>query len=313
MSSAIIVGATGQDGTFLYHLLGSKGYSILGLGSRRAFSNIDTWTGLSAIDIRDFQDVSQIIKKIQPDEIYHLAAVHHSSQDKVADPLTLLEQSYHVNVLSLQNFLDGIRQFSPKTKLFYAASSHIFGNPRTEPQDENTPMDPLNIYGITKVSGISLCRMYRYLYGTFASVGILYNHESWLRNEQFVSQKIIRGAIQCKKNPDHHLILGDLSVEVDWGFAPDYVDAMYKIVSLSRPDDFIIASGEKHSVREFVSIAFAAVGLDWQDYVEERKEIITKNPASLVGNPDKLIRQTGWKRSITFPDMVKIIISNTRG
>ena len=311
MPSAIIVGATGQDGTFLYHHLEEKKYSLLGIGRRKVITNIKDWDGPRTCDICNFEEVIRIVQELQPDEIYHLAAVHHSSQDPVTEPVNLLHQSYDVNVVSLFNFLEAIRQFSPHTKLFYAASSHIFGKPTDEPQDENTLINPLAIYGITKASGMYLCRMYRSVHHVFASVGILYNHESWLRGEQFVSQKIVKGAINCQKNPQNRVILGDLAVEVDWGFAPDYVDAIHRIVLHTEADDFIIATGEKHTVEEFVSIAFDTLGLDWREYVEERKEIITRTTAALVGNPAKLMRITGWKRSITFSDMVKLLVEKT--
>ena len=313
MSSAIILGATGQDGTFLFSFLESKEYSVFGVGSKKVLSTEEKWSDIKSIDICDFQQVSGLIKRIQPDEIYHLAAVHQSSQDKVGDPRELLKESFEVNVLSLQNCLEAVRQFSSKTRIFYAASSHIFGHPGMEPQDENTPLNPIDIYGITKASGVSLCRMYRSLYGTFVSVGILYNHESWLRGNQFVSQKIVRGALDCRENSNHKLILGDLSGEVDWGFAPDYVDAMWKILALPEPDDFIISSGEKHKVQEFVSIAFDAVGLDWRNYVEERKGITTKNFFSLVGNSGKLVKKTGWKSSVSFAQMINLLINHSRG
>jgi GDPmannose 4,6-dehydratase len=169
------------------------------------------------------------------------------------------------------------------------------------------------IYGITKADGLYLCRMYRTVHRVSASVGILYNHESWLRGEQFVSQKIVRGAIRCKKDPYHKVILGNLRSEVDWGFAPDYVEAMRTIISLPQADDFIIATGEKHSVEEFASIAFDSLGLDWRDFVEVRQEIITRPAVALVGNPAKLMKNTGWKRSVTFPEMVRLLVKMAEG
>ena len=284
-------------GLFSIRFLKEKKYSVLGIGRNKIISNRETWEKYGLIDICDFLEVSKLVQDIQPDEIYHLAAVHHSSQDHIVDSVNLLNQSFQVNVLSLFYFLEAIRQFSSNTKLFYAASSHIFGRPFVEPQDENTIINPMTIYGITKANGVYLCRMYRSIHHVFASVGILYNHESWLRGQQFVFQKIVKGAIKCKENPQYRVLLGDLSVEVDWGFASDYIDAMHRVLKLHESDDFIIATGEKHTVEEFARIAFDTVGLDWREFVEEQKEIITLRTVSLVGNPNKVMRKTGWKRS----------------
>lgn len=310
MARVIIVGATGQDGTYLYRLLEEKKYQIYGFGRHRVISNNDEWASDAAPDITCFSDVCELVRKIQPDEIYHLAAVHHSSEDPIAECITLFNQSYKVNVLSLFNFLEAVRQFSPRTRLFYAASSHIFGRPDNEPQDENTRINPLNIYAITKVSGLHLCRMYRTFHRIHTSVGILYNHESPLRGEQFVSRKIVQGAIRCKRDPAHRLVLGDLSGEVDWGYAPDYVEAMHAILSLHEADDFVLATGEKHTVEDFVRIAFGHLGLDWRKFVTEKKEIITRPAVALVGNPAKLVNKIGWKRSVTFSEMVKILVES---
>jgi GDPmannose 4,6-dehydratase len=308
MPRAIIIGATGQDGTYLYRLLEEKKYHVLGIGRHQIITNRNDWTDKTAFDITCFEEVSELVRKIQPDEIYHLAAVHQSSEDPITNMVTQYSQSHAVNVVSLFNFLEVIRLYSPKTKLFYAASSHIFGKPEYEPQDENSPINPLSLYAITKVSGLHLCRMYRTVHQVFASVGILFNHESHLRGKQFVSRKIIDGAIRCKKDPKHQLVLGDLTGVVDWGYAPDYVDAMYRIVNLPEAEDFIIATGEKHTVEDFVRITFHTIGLDWRHFVKERKEIITRPPIAFVGNPAKLVKKTGWKRSVTFSEMVQLLI-----
>jgi GDPmannose 4,6-dehydratase len=310
MPRAIIIGATGQDGTLLYQLLEGKKYQVFGIGRTRIITNDETWKDERAVDIGNFHDVSALVRKIRPDEIYHLAAVHQSSEDAITDPVMLFGQSFSVNVASLFNFLEAIRQFSLETRLFYAASSHIFGRPDTEPQDENTRIQPLNMYAVTKAAGLNLCQMYRTVYQVFASAGILYNHESRLRGGQFVSQKIARGAVRCRKDPSYRLVLGDLNGEVDWGYAPDYVDAMHRIMSLQKADDFVIATGEKHTVEDFVRIAFGTLGLDWREFVTEKKEIITRPAAALVGNPAKLAGKTGWHPSVTFPEMVKTLVAS---
>ncbi|WP_292369140.1 GDP-mannose 4,6-dehydratase [Methanoregula sp. UBA64] len=311
MPRAIIVGVTGQDGTYLFRYLNERHYEIFGFGRTRIMTNRDDWKN-QAHDITSFQEISNLIQRIQPDEIYHLAAFHQSSEDPVINNETLFQHSYEVNVLSLFHVLEALRLFSPDTHLFYAASSHIFGRPASEPQDETTPFNPLGIYAVTKVSGLHLCRMYRTLYHIHASTGILYNHESPIRSEQFVSQKIAKAAILCKHDPHHRLILGDLSVEVDWGYAPDYVDAMHRITTHQKPDDFIIATGKKSRVEDFVKIAFEYLGLDWHEYVTEKREIITKPAVALVGNPEKLERLTGWKRTVSFPEMVRLLVESAQ-
>jgi GDPmannose 4,6-dehydratase len=313
MPRAIITGATGQDGTLLYRLLEEKNYEIFGLGRVRIITNNEPWKDSRTVDISNFHEVSALIRSIQPDEIYHLAAVHQSSEDPVMDPVTLFSQSFSVNVVSLFNFLEAVRQFSPETRLFYAASSHIFGIPEAEPQDENTPVRPTNIYAVTKAAGLNLCRMYRTVHQVFASAGILYNHESPLRGDQFVSQKIVRGAVRCRNDPSYRLVLGDLKGEVDWGYAPDYVDAMFRILSLSEADDFVVATGEKHTVEDFARIAFEALGLDWREFVTERRGIITRPAVALVGNPAKLVGKTGWQHSVTFAGMVKKMVESAGG
>jgi GDPmannose 4,6-dehydratase len=308
MPRAIIVGATGQDGTLLYQLLEEKKYQIFGIGRTKTITNTVAWNDIVHVDIGNFSQVLALVKKMQPDEVYHLAAIHHSSEDPVVDQVTLLEQSYRVNVHSLMNFLEAIRQVSPASRLFYAASSHLFGRPATVPQDEATPINPVSIYGITKASGLFLCREYRTTHKVFASVGILYNHESWLRGEQFVSRKIVEGAVRCKRDPAHRVILGDLSSVVDWGYAPDYVTAMHRILAIEEPDDLVVATGGRHTVKEFAHIAFDSVGLDWRDFVEEHKEIITRPKNPFIGNPAKLVEKTGWKASVDFPGMVRTLM-----
>lgn len=310
MPRAVIIGATGQDGTLLFQVLDRKKYQVLGIGRTKTLTNCEDWNDHPGIDITDFQQVSALIQRIQPDEIYHLAAVHQSSEDPVPDPVTLFNRSYQVNVVSLIHVLEAMRLHAPQSRLFYAASSHIFGRPVSEPQDECTPLNPLNSYAISKVSGLYLCRMYRTLHRIFASVGILYNHESPLRGEQFVSSKIARGVIRCRNDPAYRLELGDLSAEVDWGYAPDYVEAMHRIVNLPVPDDFVIATGEKHRVEDFVRIAFESRGMNWRDHVTERKDIITRPPVAFRGNPAKLVHATGWRPSVTFPEMVKLLVAS---
>jgi GDPmannose 4,6-dehydratase len=241
------------------------------------------------------------------DEIYYLAAFHHSSQERPASEEETLEKSHDIHVTGLRNVLNAMKEHQPDARLFYAASSYIFGNPPTPIQDETTPLNATSAYGVTKAAGVQLCRQYR-AEGLFASVGILYNHESGQRPETFVAQKILNTGRRIAAGSAEKLVLGDLSAKVDWGYAPDCVDAMIRILRLPQPDDFIIATGESHSVREFVELAFAALGLDWKSHVVENPSLLGSPKPPLVGNPNKLKRMTGWRPSVSFEQMVRLLL-----
>lgn len=307
MKRAIIVGAHGQDGRLLYDLLLKRGYSIVGIDKK--LIHCSPGISFKQINIRKYAEVAELIKKFQPQEVYYLAAFHHSSEDLAIKNVKLLRRSYEVHVAGLANFLEAIKSFWPKARLFYAASSHIFGEAKREIQDENMPINPNCIYGITKAAGLELCRFYRYRYGVFASVGILYNHESALRPDHFVSRKIIKGAINIKKGKQKDLVLGDLRAVNDWGYALDYVRAMCLILNNALPDDFIIATGKRHTVLDFVKVAFGYLGLDWKACVKENRSIVRKQSFCRIGNPAKLKKRTGWKPSVDFKGMVKLLLA----
>jgi GDPmannose 4,6-dehydratase len=269
--------------------------------------------GRKDCDILNRAQVSAIMERAQPREVYYLAAFHHSSEDSLeGNDAVMFQRSFEVHVEGLLNFLETIRAGSPRTRLFYAASSHVFGQPPAPIQDETTPLNPQCVYGITKTTGVHCCRFYRRTHGVHASVGIMYNHESPFRAEKFVSQKIVRGALRIAQGRQEHLLLGDLSAAIDWGYAPDYVDAMARILALPHADDFVIATGESHSVREFVEIAFALVGLEWKKHVREDPSLITKRKTNLMGSSSKLRAATGWQPSVTFPKMVEILLNSQR-
>jgi GDPmannose 4,6-dehydratase len=207
------------------------------------------------------------------------------------------------------NFLEAARVKSPKSRLFFASSSRVFGAPPSSPQDETTPLNPECVYGITKAAGQRCVRYYRQAHGLFAAAGILYNHESPLRAPAFVTTKIVRGAVAIRRGQQSKLVLGDLDAEADWGYAPDYVDAMRQILRLPAADDFVIASGASHTVRNFVEAAFGLVGLDWNAYVEVAPGLISgQRRSSLVGNTAKLTAATGWKPSVSFTELVRILV-----
>lgn len=309
MKRAIIVGSSGQDGRLLFDRLCREGAYVLGIDLDGVRST-DPADAASKIDILAASEVQGVLETVRPDEVYYLAAHHHSSEEKKDENLAHIEKSFAVNVFGLIHFLEGIRRRRPKkeSRLFYAASSLVFGRPDTDRQDERTPFAPMCIYGITKAAGVQCCRLYRQAYGVFAATGILYNHESQYRREDFVSQKIIRGAIKIRRGRRSKLTLGNLGARVDWGYAPDYVDAMVRIIRHGQADDFIVATGESHTVKEFVEEVFGRLGLDWRKYVEEAPSLVEKQARCLVGNADKLASGTGWRPSVGFREMVELLL-----
>jgi GDPmannose 4,6-dehydratase len=309
MKRVIIVGSAGQDGRILFEKLQNAGHHVLGI-SRQSTVSSDK-TGQQNVDIRRLEQVLSVVQKWRPDEVYYVAAFHHSSQDTLSDdPLDLFDRSFAVHVTGLINFLDAIRQTNLPTRLFYASSCLVFGKTAGDVQDETTPFNPGCIYGITKMSGVHCCRFYRHTHGVFTAVGHLYNHESVYRSESFVSQKIIRAAIRISKNQQDALVLADLSARVDWGYAPDFVEAMERILALDQPDDFVIATGESHTVREFLEIAFKSVGLDWSNYVQINPSLTTRQRPLLIGNASRLRERTGWRPTVSFAQMIERLVTD---
>lgn len=304
--TAIIIGSNGQDGRILFDFLSKKKYNLIGISKGGVEVRGLRWSG--KVNINKSKEVFDLIKTIKPDEVYHLAAYHHSSQDKVEDDLVLLNKSYQTNFFSLVNFLEAIRRYSPNSRLFYASSSMVFGSMKGGRQNEVTPFNPDSFYALSKLDGLLLCRLYRGKYGLFASAGILFNHESAYRQKKFVFRKIIQGAIDIKNKKQKVLKVGNLQAEVDWGYAPDYMEAAYKILKASASDDFIVATGEKHSVLDLVRVAFGYFGLDYKKYVVEDKNIICRKKIAALGNAGKLSRITGWKPRVGFEEMVIKII-----
>ena len=295
MKLALIVGAQGQDGQILKERLDADGSEVMTINR-------------GDIALGDLAAVRCCIQR-RPDEVYYLAAHHHSSQDRMdSDDIDLFHKSMEVHVEGLVSFLESIRQHSPQTRLFYAASSLIYGAAQTDTQDETTPLAPRCIYGITKTAGLHLCRFYREKHGIYASVGILFNHESPLRQRKFVIPKIIEAAVAIANGSKSKLQLGDLSARVDWGYAPDYVDAMTRILRLPYPDDFVVATGETHSVQEVVEIIFGLLNLDWLEHVKETPEILARKRSVLCGVSHKLRESTGWTPTISFQEMLKLLL-----
>lgn len=294
---ALIVGSGGQDGRYLCSHLLALGYSVIGLTR-------------GSIDILNPKYVHTLVSDYKPVEIYYLAAYHHSSEDKIVDDATLFHNSFNIHVHGLVNFLSAISTHSSKSRLFYASSSLIFGNPIDEIQTEVSKFNPENHYAFSKVAGMMACRFYRENKSIFAVSGILYNHESPLRSPQFVSRKIVQAAVNIYRLGHGKLRLGNLDDKVDWGYAPDYVDAMHRILQTSAPQDFVIATGIGHTIRDFVSLAFSLLGLDFRKYVTSDSNVLSRNNSSRIGDASLLRRQTGWEPKTSFEDMVAIMIDS---
>ncbi len=291
----LIIGSKGQDGSLLSEHLIKCGCQVSGLGS-------------GDIDILNANMVSDLVLKLNPAEIYYLAAYHHSSENLPQSNAELFTQSMNVHFHGVVNFLDAIVHGSPSCRLFFASSSHIFAASKEGFLTEKSALEPQSEYSISKVAGMQACAFYRRQHNIFASVGILFNHESHLRKGYFLSKKIVSAAVKISREGKGTLELGNLEAEVDWGYAPDYVDAMHRIMQLECPDDFIVATGKLHTVRDFAEIAFNAVSLNYQDHVINKSNFALRNNGRRVANPSKLKVTTGWEPTLDFTQMVKKLV-----
>jgi GDPmannose 4,6-dehydratase len=307
MRKAMIIGYSGQDGGYLFDLLKDKGYIVIGIGR----STVESYS-VSAPEIVDILSPHQIRKLVMQypvDEIYYLAAHQHSAEMGTPDDYQLFSESFDVHVSGLLNLLESVKEAGNKTRVFYAGSSHIYGDVSDFPQSESTPQRPNSIYGISKQTGMHLMRYYRETYGMFCASGILFNHESPRRSPKFLLQKIATSAVAIKRRNQSQLSLGNLSAKCDWGFAGDYVEAMWRILQLEDPSDFVIGSGSLHTVREFVEIVFTLLDLDWQKYVVEKPVLIKKKEQQvpLLGDTTKLQVATGWKPRTCFEELARLM------
>jgi GDPmannose 4,6-dehydratase len=309
MKRALIVGCHGQDGRLLLEQLKAKDYAVLGIGRSSCVTHdlakeICGEHALDVVNILDQSKVLEVFRIFKPDEVYYLAAFHHSADTRLAQTIDIFTRSYDVHVRGLLCFLEAILAQRPECRLFYAASSHTFGNVESERINESTPLNPICVYGITKAAGVQCCRLYRKQHGVFASAGFLFNHESIYRRSDFLSQKIVRAAVAIKRGLETELKLGDLSAVVDWGFAGDYTRAMQQILSIEKPNDFIIASGIPRTVRDFAEASFKAVGLDYRKYVHETPMPGLRRRAPLIGDAAFLHSSSGWEPSVSFHRMI---------
>jgi len=294
---ALIVGSAGQDGTLLSQHLAERAYDVVGLAR-------------GDIDIEDPKEVERFVERIGPTEIYFLAARHHSSEASAETEGELFHESMRIHFDAPVNFMAAIAASRMPIKFLYAASSRIFRARKDVMHDENMPLEPDSIYGITKAVGVMACRHFRQVHRVFASAAILYNHESPLRSEKFVSRKVALGVAQIARTSKGKIELGNLEACVDWGYAPDYVDAMRRILSLPHSSDFVVATGTGHTVKEFVEIAFAHVGLDYRDHVVVKSASVENTAAPRIGNSTKLRNATGWKPTLSFAEMVRRLVDS---
>jgi GDPmannose 4,6-dehydratase len=313
---ALVTGITGQDGSYLAELLLSKGYEVHGLVRRSSTFNtrridhlyVDPHEAgarffLHYGDLSDSGQLSHLIYNVQPEEIYHLAAQSH-----VRVSFDMPEFTGDVTGLGVTRLLEAIRRSGIKTRFYQASSSELFGD-SPPPQNERTPLRPRSPYAAAKLYGYWMVRNYREAYGLFAANGILFNHESPRRGETFVTRKITRAVARIKLGLQDKLYLGNLDAKRDWGYAPDFVEAMWLMLQQDSPEDFVIATGEAHSVREFLEEAFAHMNLSWRDHVEIDPRYFRPTEVDfLLGDAGKAKRILGWQPRVSFKELVRIMV-----
>ncbi len=339
MKKALITGITGQDGSYLAESLLEKGYDVHGVVRRVALedsiqrlgriNSIRDKINLHPGTIENYSSLSPTFERVKPDECYHLAA-----QSFVAESFEDGASTIRINIEGTLNVLNALRAHNPKCKFYFAGSSEMFGKVRETPQTENTPFHPRSPYGITKVAGFDLTRNFRESYDIFACSGILFNHESPRRGGEFVTRKITQNIARIKNGADNVLILGNLDAKRDWGYAKDYVEAMWLMLQQDEPEDYVIATGENHSIREFLDIAFNCAGLryetcDLHNLSNSGADDVIKNlrknkdkifviqhpmfyrPAEvneLLGDYTKAKEKLGWNPKTSFEELIKLMV-----
>lgn len=311
---ALITGITGQDGSYLTELLLEKGYEVHGMVRRTSSLDRSRLVHLYSdpqiygrrlflhyADLDDPTTMRRVLLKASPHEVYHLAGQSH-----VGLSFEIPESTCDMTAMGTLRLLEMIRDAPTPPKLFHAASSEIFGRPLQSPQTEETPMAPVSPYGCAKAFAARMVMIYRETFGLFACNGIMYNHESPRRGENFVTRKICRAAAAIKLGRQKDLLLGDTSALRDWGYAPDYVRGMWMALNHTCAEDFVFATGELHRVQDLVELAFAAVDLDWEKFVRRDERMMRPaEPLHLVGNPAKAKRILGWEAEMKLPELIK--------
>jgi len=316
MKKVLITGIDGQDGSYLSELLLDKGYEVHGIIRRVALEDPEhhLWRIKHLLNkikvhsgsLESYPSIFNIVEKVKPDECYHLAAqsfVSYSFEDEFS--------TINTNINGTHFVLSAVKEKAPKCRFYFAASSEMFGNAKEVPQNEHTPFYPRSPYGISKVAGFDLTRNYREAYGMFAVSGILFNHESPRRGFEFVTRKITNSVAEIKFGMEKELKLGNLEAKRDWGFSGDYVKAMWAMLQQDTPDDYVIATGETHTVKEFVELAFKQAGLNWQDHVVIDKELYRPAEVNvLMGDFAKAKAKLGWQPSVKFEELVKMMVDS---
>ena len=317
--TALITGITGQDGSYLAEYLLDKGYEVHGIIRRASTFNTERIDHLYQDphingvrlflhygDMADSSNLMRIVHEIAPDEVYNLAAQSH-----VRVSFDSPEFTGDVDALGTMRLLEAIRLTGVKTRFYQASTSELYGKVQEIPQRETTPFYPRSPYAVAKLYGYWAVRNYREAYGVFASNGILFNHESPRRGETFVTRKITRAVGRIKMGLQDKLYMGNINSLRDWGFAGDYVDGMWRILQHDRPDEFVLATGEMHSVKEFLQEAFSLVDLDWEKYVECDKRYFRPTEVDqLLGDASKAKRELGWEPRVRFRELVKIMVDS---
>jgi GDPmannose 4,6-dehydratase len=307
---ALITGITGQDGSYLAELLLAKDYDVIGMVRRTStvtferIKHIQNRLTLVTGDLADEISLINLLREHRPTEVYNLAA-QSFVQTSWAQPVFTGETT----ALGVTRMLDAVRIVDPSIRFYQASSSEMFGKVQAVPQSEDTPFYPRSPYGVAKLYGHWITVNYRESYNMFACSGILFNHESPRRGLEFVTRKIANGVVRIKLGLDAELRLGNLDAQRDWGFAGDYVEAMWLMLQQEQPDDYVVATGETHAVREFCELAFAHVGLDYRDYVVQDARFM--RPAEvdlLIGNPAKAKAALGWQPKTPFPNLVRMMV-----
>lgn len=313
---ALITGIAGQDGSYLADLLVSKGYEVHGIVRRIAIedsahklkniSHLHEHVKLHVASLDNVLSLIKTIREVMPDECYHLAASSFVSYS-FEDEMSILNN----NINATHFFLAALKEFVPSCRFYYAGSSEMFGTVDHSPQNEKSPFNPRAIYGVSKVAGYHLVQNYRQQYNMFACSGILYNHESPRRGYEFVTRKIISSAVRIKLGLEESVSLGNLDAHRDWGYAPDYVNAMWLMLQATEPDDYVVATGETHTVREFVATAFSSLGLDYEKYVRiDPKFFRPAEQVELCGNPGKIVAKLGWVRTRNLDEIIKEMVAS---